>query len=142
MAKAKAAKKKVAKQKVESQPVGRPRAIDEIKMKEILAFVQAGGSRTKAADYVGVSTTTIADEAARNPEFASSLKKAEADSYQGRVERIAAAGKKGAWQADAWFLERRYPDEFGKRVEIKQTADETPQGGTNIIDRLRAAQRN
>ena len=31
------------------------------------------------------------------------------------IQQIMAAGTKGNWQANAWLLERKYPDEFGRR---------------------------
>ena len=50
-------------------------------------------------------------------EFLEAVKKAEAEAEALRVSRISKAGKEGNWQADAWYLERRYPDRWGKRVQ-------------------------
>lgn len=50
-------------------------------------------------------------------QFFHAVKRAEAEAEAARVERINSAGKDGNWQADAWYLERRYPDRWGKRVQ-------------------------
>jgi hypothetical protein len=45
-------------------------------------------------------------------DFWDAIKKAEAEAVFDRVQCIKAASDKGTWQAAAWWLERRYPDEF------------------------------
>jgi hypothetical protein len=42
--------------------------------------------------------------------------KAEADAKAASLGRIRKAGADGTWQADAWYLERKYPHEYGRRV--------------------------
>lgn len=62
------------------------------------------------------------------------LQIAEADAESKRIERIEKAGKRGDWKADAWYLERRYPERWGRRDRI--TAD-LNHGGTitnKVID--------
>jgi hypothetical protein len=43
---------------------------------------------------------------------------AEAKAIERRIIRIEQAGENGSWQADAWYLERRYPHLFGKRDTV------------------------
>lgn len=43
---------------------------------------------------------------------------AEAKAIERRIKRIEEAGENGSWQADAWYLERRYPHLFGKRDTV------------------------
>lgn len=47
--------------------------------------------------------------------FAEEVVKAEADAEVIRLARISQAGQEGAWQADAWWLERKLPDKWGKK---------------------------
>jgi hypothetical protein len=54
-------------------------------------------------------------------EFLEAVKKAEAEAEALRVSRISKAGKEGNWQADAWYLERRYPERWGKRIQQEVT---------------------
>jgi hypothetical protein len=42
------------------------------------------------------------------------MQAARAEAIAARVSHIADAGSKGAWQADAWWLERQVPQEFGQ----------------------------
>lgn len=63
-------------------------------------------------------------------EFRDATEKAEADAKIGALARIQKAGREGTWQADAWYLERRYPHEYGRRaVEVSG-----PAGGPVQID--------
>ena len=101
----------------ERRPVGRPRALDTMKKENFLAFISAGGSRKKAAQYVGVGVTTIANEAKRDEEFAKRLELAEASCYMHHLQIVAKAGQED-WRASAFILERKFPEEFGKRTDV------------------------
>jgi hypothetical protein len=49
-------------------------------------------------------------------EFRDAVRRAEAEAKLAALERIQQAGREGTWTADAWYLERKYPHEFGRRV--------------------------
>jgi hypothetical protein len=49
-------------------------------------------------------------------EFRDAVKRAEAEAKLAALERIQLAGRGGTWQADAWYLERKCPREFGRRL--------------------------
>ena len=83
-------------------------------------------------------------------QFAQSLKKAQAEDEAARIARINAAGRGGAviysrtvttkqgetitetrttppqWQADAWYLERKYPERWALRARLEHSG---PDGG-------------
>jgi hypothetical protein len=92
---------------------GRPRALDEIKRREVCALVSAGCSLRRAARYVGCAHTTITREARDNPEFGDRLRDAE---IQAQLHPLRALRKAAAthWRAAAWWLERRESD-FARR---------------------------
>ena len=92
---------------------GRPRALDEIKRREVCALISAGCSLRRAARYVGCSHTTIAREAKQNQDFRDRLHAAEtqAQLHPLRAIRQAAATH---WRAAAWWLERTQSD-FARR---------------------------
>lgn len=48
-------------------------------------------------------------------EFFVEVEKATAVARLERLEQIDIAAASGSWQAAAWWLERRYPDEYGRR---------------------------
>lgn len=50
-------------------------------------------------------------------EFYGACKKAQLEAKMGALRNIRNAGKK-SWQADAWFLERRYRQQFGRAVVV------------------------
>lgn len=84
------------------------------------AAIKTGCPLTTSADLAGFCYDTILAARRRFPWFSGLEKKARAEAIQERVKRIKAAGRKGNWMADAWWLERQLPQEFGKvdRVEI------------------------
>ena len=58
-----------------------------------------------------------------NFQFFQSIKKAEADAIDRNLTIIQQAADKGNWQASAWFLERKYPEQWGKRDNVNLTTD-------------------
>jgi hypothetical protein len=113
--------------------VGRPRALTDDKKRQVLAFIAGGGSRKKAAAYVAVSVTTLADEAKRDAEFADHLEQAEATCYFRHLQNVAQAGAKD-WKASAFLLERKWPEEFGKTTTTQvNELPSTPAPRINIV---------
>lgn len=78
-----------------------------------------GATRAMACHYVGIHPSTFCDWMNTNGEFSEAVKKAEAAAGLTWLARIEQAASDGSWQAAAWKLERRYPDEFGRRLEQK-----------------------
>ena len=100
------------------RPVGRPRALDAANKEKVVRFIAEGGSQNMAAAFVGVSPTTISNEAKRDPEFAERMQAAEASCYVHHVQNVKRAGKED-WRASAFMLERKYPEEFRKKTDVK-----------------------
>ena len=92
---------------------GRPRALDEIKRREVCALISAGCSLRRAARYVGCAHTTIAREAQQNQDFRDRLHAAET---QAQLHPLLAIRQAAAthWRAAAWWLERTQSD-FARR---------------------------
>jgi len=92
---------------------------------KICNALRAGNHAKVAAEFGGVSESTFygwlnKGEAANRGiyrKFLESVKKAEADAETVRVARISQAGQSGVWQADAWWLERKFPERWGRRVQ-------------------------
>lgn len=70
---------------------------------------------------VGPCTLSIwkASSGKLEEKFQKALSVGEAIGVKRRLERIEKAGKKGSWQADAWLLERRQPEQFGRRDSVR-----------------------
>lgn len=55
-------------------------------------------------------------------ELCKSVKKAEIEFMQKNLEVISSAAIEGKWQAAAWMLERRFPDEFSSKSPMNVNA--------------------
>jgi hypothetical protein len=136
---------------------GRPRALDEVKRREICALVSTGCGVLGAAHYVGCNPITIRREAARNPEFYEQLRAAELSAQVSPLHAMRKAATTN-WRAAAWFLERTQPQAFGPRRPRSFTVEEVqfllnsfgdvaaevirdPDDVLRLIDRLNELQR-
>jgi transposase-like protein len=102
--------------------------------RKIVEAIAEGNYLETAAALGGVTYTTLnnwmrkGQAATSGPyvAFFESVKRAEAEAESTRVGRIKRAGQEGNWQADAWYLERRYPERWGKRIQQELSG---PNGG-------------
>jgi hypothetical protein len=94
--------------------LGRPRALDEIKRREICALITAGCGTVDAARYVGCAVSTIHREAKRNVQFSYDLKRAHLAAELTPLHALRHAARTH-WRAAAWLLERTNPQRFAKQ---------------------------
>lgn len=99
----------------EKGKVGRPSKYTPERVEKITNAVAVGATFTHACNYAGIDLDTFARWRRRYTEFAEAIKEAEGKAVIGWLARIEAAAKEGAWQAAAWKLERRYPQDFARR---------------------------
>ena len=116
-------------------PRGRTTKLTPELQRNLCAVIGAGNYIQTACNYVGIDPTTFSMWLQRGEgthptrpktklyvDFVEAIRKAEAQAEATRVARIAKAGQDGIWTADAWYLERRYPERWGRRVqEIKHS---------------------
>lgn len=101
---------------------GRPTKLDKKLANEIVRWVQSGNYIETAAAACGVHPSTVRNwmrAGARSKqgcytEFLAAIKKAEGLAHAQGLARLRSHGGK-SWQADAWFLERRWPDLWGRK---------------------------
>lgn len=94
------------------------------RIRKIIKALKEGSPHETAAALAGIGKTAFYEwlkkgEKAKTGEyraFYDKVKEAEAYAEAERVRRINKAGREGDWKADAWYLERRYPDKWGRRV--------------------------
>jgi len=111
--------------------MGRPSKLTPETQKLFVDAIAAGNYVATAAELAGIGQSTYyrwleqgkTATRGRYREFWDAVKKAEAQAEAVRVARIARAGGEGNWQADAWYLERRYPDRWGRRQRLEHTQD-------------------
>ena len=107
------------------QNLGRPPVLDETKRRTIIALLANGSSRRMAAGYVGCAPSTITRTAARDPEFAAQLARAEGNAETEALSLIRkAAHKECYWRAAAWLLERKNPADFAARKPDVMTPEQ------------------
>ena len=85
----------------------------------IINAVEQGVPYRHACAMAGLSEDTFARMREKSAEFAEAIKAAEGRAVAGRLARIRMA-ENDHWQAAAWWLERKYPQEFGKTVQEQQ----------------------
>ncbi len=108
-------------------------------IKEICSYIRAGLTNKEAALAVGICEDTFYTWIKEKPEFSEPLKKALIERKAVLLSQIMAASKKH-WQAAAWYLERAYPKEFGKRVLYGEAgAQESVENKEEVPDELAQA---
>lgn len=99
--------------------MGARTAYDDDKATKIVNAIEQGVPYRHAAAIAGISEDTLARWRKRYADFADAIKAAEGRAVAGRLSRIRLA-EPDHWQAAAWWLERKYPQEFGKTVQENQ----------------------
>jgi len=108
-----------------AEPKRRRRLLTELNKQAIVELVYRGASRREVAVIAHCSHTTIGREAARDPDFAAQLAKAEAGTSFEAISSIRKAAKEPRyWRAAAWILERRCPEEYARRDPVTFTVDQ------------------
>ena len=92
----------------------RPDKYTPERVERIITAIRMGATQRLAAAYAGVDDDTVIRWRKRHAEFADAFKTAEGEASVGWLRKIEEAADGGAWQAAAWKLERRYPDEYGR----------------------------
>lgn len=84
------------------------------KKTDAIMWILKGNSVRDACAIAGISKQTFYDWKKKFPDFSDDLKRAMLLNKAMRLERIRQAGYIN-WQADAWYLERMWSDEFSMK---------------------------
>ena len=98
----------------------------EVEAKILAGIRDAGMSLQTACAWAGISDDTLARQRKKDPELAARVERAREMFKAKMVTLISAAAPKN-WNAAAWLLERRWPEEFGR-----QRLDTEHSGAINI----------
>lgn len=106
--------------------------LNQGKIRTITAALRGGNSRRVAAEYANISPRTLQrwmkrgreEEVGEYAELLHSIHQAEATAERVMVAAVMEAAKNGEWRAAAWWLERRDPQNWGRRQRIEVTAEE------------------
>jgi hypothetical protein len=94
-------------------------------IKIILDAIRSGTSQRDASALAGISEDTLSLWK-RDSDFSEQMRQKEVQFKMDQVKVIEKAAQK-SWQAAAWLLERKYPNEYTNRVRIEQP--EAPRTG-------------
>ena len=114
--------------------MARPTKLTPAIAAKLVLAIRVGNYASVAAKSVGIDQSTYYDWLAKGredkapyAEFAVAIQKAEAEAEAATVARIQLAeAAPNTWQAAAWWLERRFPDRWGRRdrLEVEHTVVE------------------
>jgi transposase len=110
---------------------------EEAKAK-IVKTVRLGVWPDRAAEMHGIRPGTMRKERKRDAEFATAIKRAEAEAEAAVHSNILRHMDK-QWTAAAWMLERRWPERWAKREVVINTTQEDAtrlRADLDAIDRL------
>lgn len=100
-------------------PGGRPTKYNAVVVEAIVSALKAGATYEHAAAAGGVSYQTFNEWRKDLPEFSEAIKAAEGEAARLLLGKIQAAASDGTWQAAAWILERRWPEQYGRQVRAQ-----------------------
>jgi len=111
--------------------MGRKSKLTKELIEKAAVLIEMGNYQKHVAQALGVSEETWyrwlrEGERAKNGlkrQFYESIKKAEGRAIARHVSLIHQAAQNGNWQAAAWLLERRYPQEWGRKDKFDFSSD-------------------
>lgn len=111
--------------------MARKRKLTKELIKETYKLVAAGNYDKDVYPILGIDKSTwyrwlSEGETAKSglkKEFYDTVKKAEKDAIVRNVALIQRAAQEGNWQAAAWWLERKYFEDWGRKDKVDLSAD-------------------
>lgn len=93
-------------------------------VKKLTDAIRMGSTYELACGYAGITTTTFYEWMNTKSDLPDIVKEAEGAAAVGWLAKIEKAANDGAWQAAAWKLERRYPQDYGRTaIDIKHSGN-------------------
>lgn len=107
--------------------MGKPKLTMELAEKAI-ELVSTGASNVDVIAWLGVSDQSFyrwirEPRTKAEARLSEGIKKAEADRKMWHIRRINEAARNGDWKASAWYLERRYPNEYARTQRVMGTIE-------------------
>jgi hypothetical protein len=89
---------------------------------KICEAIRKGVTYKLACDYAGICFETFNEWRKADPAFSDQVKDAEGEGVVELIDIIRQSAREN-WTAAAWILERRYPQDYGRRVHEHQGKD-------------------
>jgi len=114
--------------------------LNEQLLETVKKWITEGNYVTTACQSVGISKATFYNWMGKGEKatgglfrkFYEAVQEATAKAEQKYVGVITDAANKGTWYAAAWWLERRYPDRWGRRERLDVTSGGKPIGLVDV----------
>ena len=104
---------------------------------EILENIKTGMTIEAAALLAGVARSTYYNYREKDPKFAEAADQASRFAEAVFLERIKqAAMDRVDWKAWAWILEKRFPDDYGKRQELQVNTTASSDGTAEVLSMM------
>jgi hypothetical protein len=104
-----------------SRRPGQPTKRSPEREQAILNALRIGNTRRAAAQGADITEDTLANWMKRSSAFFGAVEHAEAEAEQRFLGNVAKAAAGNTWQAAAWWLERRRPEDYRKREGVELT---------------------
>ena len=101
----------------------------------IFNAISEGLTQRDAAALAGISEDTLSLWKRRDSDFSEQIRKKQIECKRGHIQNIRKAGER-SWQASAWWLERKYKEEFGRQDQ--QVEDDKMQRLESIAKDIKA----
>ena len=88
-------------------------------LKTILDSIRSGATQRDASALAGISEDTLSRWKREDTDFAEQMRQKEIEFKMENVKIVRKAAEK-TWQAAAWLLERKYPNEYTNKVRIEE----------------------
>jgi hypothetical protein len=82
--------------------------------------LKIGMSISDSCNLADIGRTTYYQKIKEDPKFAKEMIQAKLENKKRNIALVQAQARK-RWQASAWWLERKYPEEFGRRQRIEHS---------------------
>lgn len=102
-------------------------------IRRVAKMARLGMSQRMIADALGVTEVVMSQWKAGNADLFKVFNKSRMRGVQDKLQRIDKAGRKGQWTADAWWLERKFPDEFARRTELTGAGGAPLEGNRTLV---------
>jgi len=123
-----------------SKPVkqrGRPRKIGDPTIRaKLLECFERGSPVRLACLAAGIAESVFYEWQASDQEFSEDIKRARGSYAQECLDNIRLSGANGSWQASMTWLERQFPDEFGRRDRVQAEVSGSDGGPLVVFVRL------
>lgn len=97
--------------------MARPTKLTPEVQERICQAIAIGATYDLACKYGGITAETFAQWRKGKSGFSEAVQEAEGRAVVGWLAKIEKAASDGTWQAAAWKLERRYPQDYGRTVQ-------------------------